>query len=680
MQLDFSLSQVRLEQSAAHSVHVRALELFINNRNDPDNYPTVQFDSEDLWRFWERLRNLAGSIPADRDELLPPGLTSGNVKFQSVEESVLAAEAMLDTFSTVLQEPLIEEYEGDFKTVFLCGVLRGDVELVVFASANEWNDVRKIRDMRIWRLGYQRKFAMGYVDKGDEFNVGDKWPFGPVKDVRVGDLVFAPTNPADPNYIPTTYLGPLAALLPENYDPGDPNRPPTFNLGDGNRLASIHVRWARKVSASLQALQELITKEESGELIEVADLQKVPLLYLPAERVSFTYWETDSRGNPTVPHTPSEWVAAGKPDSWEPHGVPRNDWALWANWRFVMAAMHLIPAQIHKKLEQEAERLGINITIPDRYDGTDPATNFFDHERVGKQIKARLDEVVMPLFDGGQFDNLRKEIVKFFGPLPNIRHERDEATDLMEDYLWWADRLALSEVIWLTADGRNRRANDGDVKGLLGGGWGTYPTERMATRHPELLFGRPYYEGREGDQYSPFTFEGQQRARAMLLFIPYDANLIIDMIKGVVEQVEFGIQPTIDDVYKQIMSLLGGRRMYARRVINVLNYMEEKFKGKLVAAGTAFEGVRFGREQFLNAKVAATAFAVIRETLSKFFVDGEWDQEAWSKTVSADVDRFGLNVMRQMLGELSGDEDGWVNAVDGGSYIKKVRATLPGVA
>ena len=321
--------------------------------------------------------------------------------------------------------------------------------------------------------------------------------------------------------------------------------------------------------------------------------------------------------------------------------------------------------------------------------GTDPATNFFDHERVGKQIwrqqsmkkiKARLDEVVMPLFDGGQFDNLRKEIVKFFGPLPNIRHERDEATDLMEDYLWWADRLALSEVIWLTADGRNRRANDGDVKGLLGGGWGTYPTERMATRHPELLFGRPYYEGREGDQYSPFTFEGQQRARAMLLFIPYDANLIIDMIKGIVEQVECGIQPTPDDVYKQIMSLLGGRRLYVRRLINLLNYLEDELKGKMTPSGHAFEGIKFGREQFLNATMAARAFKTMREALTRFYDHGEWDQDKWQETVSADVDRFGLNVVRHMVGELKSDEDGWVNAVDEGRYIEKIRATLPGAA
>lgn len=442
LRLDFSLSQARLEQSRKYSVHRTALELFVNNE------PAVQFDSQDLWNFWERLRNLAGETPKER-ELLPPGLTLGEVRFQSVEESVAAAEAMWDTFSTVLQEPLIEEYEAPYSEQFLCGVLRGDVELVVFASANEWNDVRKIVDMRKVRLGWQRKLALALVDKGEPFGIGDKWPFGPMGDVRVKDLIFAPEDPKDPDYVPTTYIGPLAAL------------PRDFNLGDGNRLFTIHAKVAEKVSRAINSIEnDLLGKVESGEPIHYQEVEKLPLINWAPEDIYFTYWEKDSRGNLTVPHTPAEWVAAGKPD-WEPHGVPRFDWALWANWRYVTEHLHLIAYQAATLLNEQAERLGLNsvipgesVTIPTRYDGT-PETNFFDLERPAWQVW-RLQplgpiERIINFHIGEAKENREVDLLSIFLKLvdgfPSGRQGRNDIEEMFwakrkDIFFWMDDRMA----------------------------------------------------------------------------------------------------------------------------------------------------------------------------------------------------------------------------------------------
>ncbi len=619
----------------------------------------VEFNSMERWNH--RLHALGLQERVSVDEVGRPLGPFTNT--QTHRDSVSAYLELERLGSTILDEPRYTYKKNDKKVLVATCVYQGD-QVVVSAY-----ELRKLDKTTTWRksfLTYRGAVALALVKDDYPKQLRDDWYFGSIPDLPVSDYLFLRGR-----LHRKLCLGPLSRL------------PDTFRLPDGPRLAGYLAKLGIRVPKSYEGIEDTIGRIGNGEVIRRDEQwKKHRFANWDKEQMFWAYVERNRKGIRTV----DQHIAAGSPDGWELHAVPRRAWALYMNTLWMIRNESLILPQLAEHVVENAAGVGIDIRIT--YDS--PDCNFFKtretwlevwRKQPYQNIKDKLmSEVIEPAVKSGQWLDLRSDIVKFFVGLPVDRIVGQEEIepgqfwpkmdlmDLFDDTLKLADDLAIAQLIWTTSDEHMRITDQGDGKRLLGGGYGIHYTERLAKRYPGILRGRV---DKPDKQFSPFTFQGMQKNRLTVLYFIYDVDFVVGSMKGLIEKLLVGIQPTVDEVHDEIMSNLGSRKLYLVRVLNVLDYMEDYFEGKLMRISKKW-GIDVAKDKMFGDVVARRAFKLMRAAVHRAIKLGD-------DSPSKKLDLFADLVLRNHLGEVEG-HGGWVDAIQGGRFVEEIREKLVSVS
>ncbi len=618
-------------------------------------YRLVSYNTIGRWDHWHESIRRAEAIPEERvDEVI-----LGGEGTQSLAESIDAQNGLYDMVSAILTYPNVwveeipsadEDYKGIRCFIVHC-------EKVVYESAYALGSLRKTQDHRKIYLTLVGTAALALLRKDDGSKARDKWYMCNIPEIPLVDLLVQWMDSR-------IFLRELA------------NEPLDFVIPDGPRQGGEAIEeWGMHNEAVNFFRWWMIRTKLGKEVLFLKELvENVKLVNYSKDQVYWAY----------VSGKPGEEEFHYEPGPGRrPVAVPKHLMVLKTNFIWALVYNNFALADLVDNTNNMAKALGYDVRMT--FDG--PDSNLFRILDLALQvwwqqplenIKALLDRRVRHLVEGGKWLELRREVTEFFQELPVHRvvgemevngekHPNMDLMDLYEDYLRMADQLHIGHLIWYTVEGDARLDEIGDTKKATGGGICVYPTERMVWRYPNDLWGRVDRQGRE--QFSPYTFNGQQKARKTIMFLSYDANLVVGTIKGLVDKLVVGVQPTVEEVYDDIISHLGTRRLYLKRVMNVLDLVESHFSGsKLVHFGRRF-GVPIGKETIGGDKIARDALKLMRNAVKIALKQGP-------NGPSEKVDLLGHLIVRDLFGEVI-NHGGWVDAVRKGGVIEEIRSKLP---
>lgn len=616
-------------------------------------YRLVSYNTIGRWDHWHASIERAEKIPEERVE----EIILGDEGTQSLAESIDAQNALYDMVSAILAYPnvWVEEIDpNDPDKGILCFVIH--CEKVAYESAYALGSLRKTQDHRKIYLTLVGTAALALLRKDDGSKARDKWYMCNIPETPLVDLLVQGMDSR-------IFLRELA------------NEPLDFVIPDGPRQGGEAIEeWGMHNEAVNFFRWWMIRTKLGKEVLFLKELvENVKLVNYNKDQV---YWAYVS-GKPGEEEFHYE-AGPGR----RPVAVPKHLMVLKTNFIWALVYNNFALADLVDNTNNMAKALGYDIRMT--LDG--PDSNLFRILDLALQvwwqqplenIKTLLDQRVRHLVEAGKWVELRREVTEFFRDLPVHRvvgemevngekHPNMDLMDLYEDYLRMADQLHIGHLIWYTVEGDARIAEMGDMKKAIGGGIYVYPTDRMSWRYPNDLWGRT---DRSEEQFSPYTFNGQQKARKTTMFLSYDANWVISAIKGLVDKLVVGVQPTVEEVYEEIISHLGTRRLYLKRVLNVLDIVESHFSGtKLVHFGRRF-GVPIGKETIGGDKIARDALKLMRNPVKIALKQGP-------NGPSEKVDLLGHLIVRDLFGEVI-NHGGWVDAVRKGEVIKEIRSKLP---
>jgi hypothetical protein len=566
---------------------------------------------------------------------------------QTITETIRAEEKILDLISTVLQPPALRVFREAGRVY--CTPLH--IEVIAFESTDGIAALSKWCRCRGQWLGLQRKEAIAQLRASDASGAGDRWYFGAIKDRAMSGYVFA----ADVVH-PSFYLGLMTPLL----------NVPGYRVPDGPRQGTFYIQARAKVNESFAALLECAEQASKAkltkEVLRKNYLGKSLVQYGP-DKIWWLYWDPAT-------NTPYNEPGPGR----DAKALYRRTPATWLNWMWVLGYDNTLQPNLAKHVKSQLEHFGFTAEyaatilrgeIEITYDG--PDSNYFLHEDLAWELwrqtplqeiyRLAYDNIIQPFTQNGEYSKMRPKLNEFFHDFPSDVEGRPDITDLHDDLLKYADDMSAQYVLWKIIDQYWRITSRSDHEGIVKDGWGFY-SDRMAVRYPHARLGRPESHWADGtvraaDQYNPYTREGQIRRRWEFIFLGLDAVIIIDGIKGIVQQLEIGVQPEADDIIKQLMSKIGSRTLYPRRLLNALDYVQQ-FECK-IDFDTDY-GIKFGRETLLNRTVSRKAFELMRGAVIKL-IENEGD------SASHAVDLLGALIVRDMMGEIEG-HGGMIDALE----------------
>ena len=342
----------------------------------------IQFNTSDRYAHMMHARWLAERTPEARErgiEALSPDYDLA----QTITESIDAEEALLDMISTVVRKPLLRVWEEthtdrkrETQTQLQVRVLH--TELVIFASVDEINDLRKTVDHRKQWLGMWRAKAYALLAEARITSAPDNWYLGSADDQPLRNLVFADPQVVDP----AIYLGYLWERA-ERWSRRTGGDPLDYVVRPAPEIGGWHLRSMRRLLASFNTLLDLMeltskrpedTEEEialgaEGGYITDRDLRSrwTDLVQFEKDEVVWTYWEM-KEGRAVRPH-------AEPGPGLEPHATPYRDLALWYDWWWTMCVDHYVFPQLVEYMNERSEEA----EFPVRVTADGPDSNYFRH-------------------------------------------------------------------------------------------------------------------------------------------------------------------------------------------------------------------------------------------------------------------------------------------------------------
>jgi len=531
----------------------------------------IQFNTGERYAHMQLAKGLADLLPDPRR----PDATPVFANTQTIKESIAAEEALLNMVSTVLRKPLLAIYQPEEGGWFQLRVLH--VEVVVFASEDELNDLCKtVRHRKQW-LGLERAKALARVGPGDVTKLPNEWYLASADPTVLRDITF-------PNLVdPASHLGYVWELAQE-WARRTGNNPLDYKLPAAPEIGGWHLREIHALSESFNTLLEMAEVVREGGAITDKDLREkyFPKLvqYEPEVRpgvpsVIWIYWEEKSNKE-KIPHTFEEWQTAGRPEKWVPHAAPYRDIALWYDWWWVMALDQYVYPELVEYVNRQFREAGLvnadgELTV--RVTADEPSSNYFQHHDIAREIwrlqpakpiEDRIRRSLREEEDTGSVD-LRPTIRRNISGLPFIYGDGREKDlfPMVAELLEIADNLTDDYIAEIT------HAFDGTSRGItfaITGGKLDHGYRRGISIHKPVE---------------------QKSLRIGLMEIPLKAGYY-DKMRGLVEAAQFDPFMLSDDKSMRgaIASLLQSRaltRVYAVPLADIV----EKMRGPLV--GTPLE-------------------------------------------------------------------------------------------
>ena len=478
---------------------------------------------------------------------------------QTIGESIEVEEKLLDMVSTVFGEPLLlihqtvmprKDRDGNDKEEKKLWVAVRHVELVIFASVDEFNDLRKTVDHRKQWLGLRRAEALALLAPARLTGAPDNWYLGATDDQPLRNLIFSEV--VDPKI----YLGYLWELA-ESWAQISGGDPLDYRIRPAPELGGWHLRGMQSLFESFNTLLDLAEQVRNGGKISDADMRDkhLPkLVQYPKELIRWTFW--DYKGNrailPHLTHAPGRL----------PHAVPYRDFALWYDWWWVMGNDHYVFLQLVAYVNQRFAEAGLPVRVT--CDG--PDSNYFRHHDIAWEIwrnqpaeplEARFRRELREAEDTGVVE-LRPIIRRQFSGLPVIHG------DGRQDLFWLLGQLhEVADELYDDFVAEISHAFNGTSRGVS-----------FALTGSALQGG--YRRG-----VSIHTPEEQHNLRLGLVEIPLKSKYY-DNIRGVLEALQYDpfLLRKDDKVKAAVTSLLMSRgltRVYANKLTERIEKMRGVF-------------------------------------------------------------------------------------------------------